>query len=229
MVKKIDCCSCCNDKSCATIKLNHEQLNLLSNNCCRVSYSTGDRIVHSKTFSSHLAYIRSGLVKEHIDISENKNRITRLIRQHHYLGLESVFVDKINNYNYTALEPTEICLIDADIFRSFVRSNGNFSMEILRSLSRTNLYYVHHFIDFSEKQVNGRISALLLYLSQIIYESNHFTLSLSRQELADMIYVSRESVIRAIRTFDAEQIIKIKGKNIQILKPDSLAEIAKHC
>ncbi len=220
-------CLSCEDKSCATSALKEAELNLMGKNCCKVLFKAGEKIIHADTFSSHVPYIRKGLVKESVEFENRKERITRLIKQHHYLGLESVVADKVNNYNYTALEDTEVCLIERNVFRSLVRLNGNFAMEILISISKTNLYYVHHFIDFSEKQVSGKLSEILMYLSEVIYCSRKFTLHLSRKELAAMVYVSRESLIRTLRKFNNEGIIKIKGKNIEIINLALLEKIRK--
>ncbi len=57
-------CSRCDDKSCASQALNHEELALLSQNCCESTFVCNETILKEGSFTSHIIYLRSGLVKE---------------------------------------------------------------------------------------------------------------------------------------------------------------------
>ena len=219
-------CSTCKSKSCATKTLSEKQLMQLSKYCCEIVYKPKESLVLTGTFTGHVVYIKDGIVKEHLSGPMKKDQITKLLGPGTYLGLESVFGDRVNHYSYSALETTRVCLIDKYIFKNLIRQNGKFAYEILVAMSKDSLFNVHHFINLNQKQIYGRLSDTLLYLSKIVFKEDHFKLCLSRKELADMMCTTRESAIRALQRFNSEGIIKLDGKNITILKPESLESIS---
>jgi CRP/FNR family transcriptional regulator len=84
-----------------------------------------------------------------------------------------------------------------------------------------------NFISIAHKQSNGRIADILLFLSHNIYNSKSFTLSLSRQELADFAGCSKELIIHTMQKFNSDGILSISGKNIEILDIERLHSISK--
>jgi CRP/FNR family transcriptional regulator len=72
----------------------------------------------------------------------------------------------------------------------------------------------------------GRVADALIYLSEQIFETNPFNVSLSRQDLADMTSLSKESFIRILKEFKDEGIIKMNGDFMEIIKMDSLKKIS---
>jgi CRP/FNR family transcriptional regulator len=77
------------------------------------------------------------------------------------------------------------------------------------------------------KQISGRFSELLLYLSKVFYESNPFKLTISRKEMADLMSTSPESVSRLISDFKDQRLIEAKGQNIKLLDPKKLESMCK--
>jgi CRP-like cAMP-binding protein len=71
------------------------------------------------------------------------------------------------------------------------------------------------------------VADAILYFSKIIYETNSFDLPFSRQELADLIGVSRESATRVLLKFKAEGIIELEGRSIEVVKMDLLEQISQ--
>ena len=73
----------------------------------------------------------------------------------------------------------------------------------------------------------GRMADGLLYLGNIFYKSSHFMLNLSRQDLADLTGMSKDSAIRILKEFEKDRIIALKGKEIKILNPEQLQSISR--
>ncbi len=59
-------CNVCNLKSKATLRLSDEEIEKLSFNCALVKFKKGDPLIKQGTFSTNVAYLRSGLAKIHI-------------------------------------------------------------------------------------------------------------------------------------------------------------------
>lgn len=220
-------CTDCSEKSCVVSLLNDNQLALLSENSLESSVKKGEVILRAGALVSHIIYLKTGYVKEHFIGPSKKNQILQIVKYHSYLGLHSLFGDKINHYSYTALEDLKICYIDINIFKQFVKENGGFAYELLVYVCKESLYSYFRFINKGEKKVNGRFADALLYLSEKIYGSQKFKIMLTRSELAELVGVSRENTARVLSKFVEEKIIHISGNEIEILKPDILHIISK--
>ena len=221
-------CHDCIDKSCATAVLDGLELDLIFRNRYITSVKKHTNILNEGSPTSHIIYLRSGLVKEFILRPDNQEQILQIILPHSYLGLTSLFGDKVNHYSYSALTDLDLCYINIDTFTNLVKSNGNFAFEILSSVGRDSLNSFHRFIDQSHKKIYGRIADILLYFSKVIFSGNKFQLPLTRQEIADMVGTSRESTGRVLAKFQGEGIIGMHGKNITIHDPVKLEKISKY-
>ncbi len=221
-------CKSCMDRSCASSVLNEEQLELLSQSCTESEVKRGEVILRAGAMTSHIIYLKSGYVKEYVSAPNNKTNIIQIIKHHSYLGLHSLFGDKINHYSYAALVDLKICYIDINVFKEFIVDKGLFAHEILKYVCKESLNNDYHFINQSHKRINGRFADVLLYFSENIFYNNSFNLMLSRQELADLMSISRENTIRVLTKFKEDGIIDIDGKKVDILKKDMLKMISKN-
>jgi CRP-like cAMP-binding protein len=167
-------------------------------------------------------------VKEYILRPDSHEQILQIIQPHSYLGLTSLFGDKINHYSYTALTELRLCYIDIDVFTELVRTNGNFAFEILTSVGRENLNNFHRFIDQSHKKIYGRIADVIIYFSKVIFSNKRFQIPLTRQEIGDMVGTSRESTGRVLAKFTGEGIIEISGRNVVINDMAKLEKISRY-
>jgi CRP-like cAMP-binding protein len=80
----------------------------------------------------------------------------------------------------------------------------------------------------SQKKTFGRVAEVLLYFSKIIFESESYEIPFTRQELADLIGISRESATRVLTKFREEGILKLEGRFIEIINPELLQQISKN-
>lgn len=69
---------------------------------------------------------------------------------------------------------------------------------------------------------------VLLEFSEKIFQSDRFMLPISQSELANLVDTSRESVSRVLSEFDKDGIIKLNGKEIEILNKKSLNLISQN-
>jgi CRP-like cAMP-binding protein len=220
-------CSRCDDKSCASQVLNSEELTLLSQNCCESTFVRNETILKEGTFTSHIIYLRSGLVKEYSKNERGQEQILQIIKGHAYLGLPSLFGDRINQYSYTALTDVKVCFIDVNIYKQMILENGKFSFEILATVSRESLHNYHRLVNKQQKQLGGKIADTLLYFANTIFNSDQFDLPLNRNEISCLIGSSRESVTKQLNDFVADGLIRVDGKKIQLLDIPMLEKISR--
>jgi CRP-like cAMP-binding protein len=101
-------CKFCTIKSKAALTLSEEEIEKLSSNCALVNFRKADPIIKQGTFSTNVAYLRSGLAKVHI-AGPHHEQIVRIVKAPTYLGLPTTFGDKINQYSVTVIEKAEVC------------------------------------------------------------------------------------------------------------------------
>ena len=80
-------CHDCIDRSCATAILDGNELNKIFNNRYISEVRKGTNILNEGSPTSHIIYLRSGLVKEYILRPDNHEQILQIIQPHSYLGL----------------------------------------------------------------------------------------------------------------------------------------------
>jgi len=224
---QVNNCQSCLDKSCATEKLANEELAVITNNRYISEIKRNTNVLNAGYPISHIIYLRSGLVKEYMIKPDDKEQILQIIMPHSYLGLTSLFGDKINHYSYAALTDLKVCYIDIDIFTQLIKKNGDFAFEILSSVGRENLSNFHRFISQSNKKTYGRIADMLIYFSRVVFSSYKFQIPLSRREIADMTGTSRESTGRVLAKFNSEGLITVSGKSIVINNIKKLEKISR--
>ena len=218
-------CKTCSIKSKAASKLSDVEIEKLSFNCALVKFHKGDQLIKQGSFSSNVAYLRSGLAKIHIE-GPYHEQIVRIVKAPSYLGLPTTVGDKINQYSVTVIDAAEVCFIDIETFRYLLKTNPDFSYEIMLELCRNELEVFCRCANRTQKQIRGKIADVLLEFSDKIYNSTIFTLPITQEDLGDLVDSSRESISRVLAEFDKDGIIKIAGKKIEILNKKSLLLIS---
>lgn len=223
---KNECANCdCVMKSMGTLK--NCQLESLEKNHAVVKFKKGDSIIKQGMFSTNVVFLRSGLVKIHIT-GPHDEQIVRLVKAPTYLGLPTTFGNKINQYSVTAILDSEACFIDVNMFKNILKENSDFSAYIIQELSISELESYHRCASRTQKQARGKLAEVLLRLSDLIFESDTFTLPLSQSDIGNLVDTSRESVNRLLSEFINDSIIEMKGRQIKILNKKSLQIISSN-
>jgi CRP-like cAMP-binding protein len=218
-------CKICSIKSKAALTLSDEEIDKLAYNCALVNFKKGDSIIKQGTFSTNVAYLRSGLAKVHI-AGPYHEQIVRLVKAPSYLGLPTTFGDKINQYSVTVIEKAEVCFIDMSVFRFLLSRNPDFSYEIMIELCRNELEVFYRCANRTQKQIRGKIADVILEMSDRIYNSMVFTLPVNQEDLGNLVDSSRESVSRVLNEFENDNIIRLSGKKVEIINRKVLLMIS---
>ncbi len=220
-------CKNCQFNTKVASALNESGFRQLSDNHAVVNFQKGDIIIKQGTFSTNVAFLRTGLVKLHITGPYNE-QIVRLVKAPSYLGLPTTFGDKINQYSVTAVSEVSVCFIDMTIFRTLLKENEQFSYEIILDLCRNELESFRRCANRIQRQTRGNIAGLLLELADDIFASDEFTLPLSQSEIGNLVDSTRETVSRVLTEFDKDGTISLNGKIIRLLNRTSLELICKN-
>lgn len=229
MVNKVPHTSNCIDCNCkASIfkNLSDLELELINSSRFQVVYKAGEIIFKQGTPSPYFVCITSGLAKIYIE-GYGKNLILGLVKSVEYIFGPGIYVDNRHYYSASAVEDCTACLVDVTVFKKMIRENPDFAEEFLRRVSLQSIFNFEQVISLTQKQMPGRIADAIFYLSEKIYCQNPFELTISRQDLADISGMSKESAIRILKEFKEEGLLLLQGNRMEILNPKQLRQISE--
>lgn len=221
--------------SCLVCKKSSDIFNVLSTSeiknidCHRASihYNSGEIIFKQGAPANFFVCVTSGLVKLYIEHYNSRNLIIGLTRPINYIFEPGPFVDSRHHVSAVACEETTACLIDVAAMKEVISGNTNFANEFISKISHQSVMLFDRISSSTQKHVYGKVADTLLYLYPGIYQDNPFELSLSRQDLADMSGMTKESLIRVLKKFKEEKILLLEGNDIEILDRDKLEDISR--
>ncbi|MCK5208278.1 MAG: Crp/Fnr family transcriptional regulator, partial [Cyclobacteriaceae bacterium] len=117
------------------------------------------------------------------------------------------------------------CFINTETFKLIMEKNKEFADEFMQDMSKNMISIFNRIISLTQKQMAGRVADALVYFSDDIFESRKFDLPLSKQEIADFTKMSKDNVVRIMKSFNDENIIIQSNKLVEIIDYDKLLRI----
>lgn len=180
--------------------------------------------------AQHLFALHSGLVKIVKCLENGKDRITAVLFPGEVFGLESLTDD---SYPLTAvaLRDCDICAAPRDEFSSYMRSNPEIAIGMVRFLVGELKRVRTQVTDMSFKDARMKVATLLLSLvttcpADAGNGNITLTLPLSRQEISEVLELSPETISRAFGFFRREQMVTARGRHLVIQNRAALEGVA---
>lgn len=196
--------------------LSDEEIAVFQKNSNIVTYNKREIIFRQNTRTSHIMFVRSGLVKIYKEGRNNKFIVLKIATPGEYLGLMSVFGSEIHQYSAAAIDLVEVDFIDFVTFTQLIKQNGEFAISIINHLSNYAIYIFNRLMSQSHKQLPGRIADVILYFAENIYKNHVFEFPFTRRELAELAGTTKESFIRTLAEFRNDKIIQLDGSKVTI-------------
>ncbi|MCU4155404.1 Crp/Fnr family transcriptional regulator [Carboxylicivirga sp. A043] len=220
-------CDRCHVKFIGFENLSHDELSAFKESHCKVQYQKGETLIKEGTRCNNIICIKRGYAKLYIKGLEDKSIIIKVLKEGDFIVSPGLFTDNLNHFSVSALTEMDTCLISVDAFTNAFRNNVSFAESVLKlNHGITNDLY-SQLINFSHKKMTGRIANTIIYLSEKIYNSRNFYTTLSRQDMADLSSVSKESLIRVLKDFKESGILSVTGNHIEITSPKTLYNISR--
>lgn len=218
-------CTQCVYRSWAFNKLTKEQLSRIDTSRKEVFFAKGEVICNEGDEIEHFLYLQRGLVKLLTTEKNEKEHIISVAKPLDFIGLLSIFSNEKHIYTITAIEDSVVCEVELGLIKQLMLENGEFALDFIEKISKVADDVINTRLSISTKQLRGRIAYILLYFAEHIYSSNEYELPISRKEIAQLIDMSTENVIRILSEFRKDNIISIEGKNITVHDPARLKRI----
>lgn len=206
--------------------LNEEELDLINENRFEVAFNPGETIIKQGTSFTHIVCVTSGLVKIYIEGYSRKNLILSLLRGGEMIGSPGMWTDNRHHYSVVAIEETTTCFVDLPVFLNIVDGNKDLARELLIRSNERDIRHFEKFISLTQKQMHGKVAEILLYLNKNIYPTKPMYITISRQDMADMAALTKESIIRVLKEFKDAGFIAMQGNELKILNEKVLKNIS---
>jgi CRP/FNR family transcriptional regulator, polysaccharide utilization system transcription regulator len=192
------------------------------------SYKKGTYIYHEGNRITGCYLVMNGILKIFKTGIDGKEQIIRFAKPFDIIGFRSVLSGELACTTAKTLEDCTLCYIPHESLFYLVKNNGNFSLELLqlscRELGEANEYIT----DIAQKTVRERLAEILIHLKENfgLDKENILQISLTREELANIVGTATESVIRLLSEFKSDNVLEINGRKIKILNYKALIKIA---
>jgi CRP-like cAMP-binding protein len=221
-------CIQCNKRIDVFKVLRDEDLKLIEGNRFEILYQAGETIFKQGTSFTHIICILEGLVKVYLESGNKKNFIFSILGPGDLVINPGMFTVDMQQFSVVAVEDTVACHIEKKVMEEIILSNNLFAIEMLKRANMRNRAYFRKFLTLTQKQMPGRVAEVILYLYKNVYLRNPYTLTVSRQEMADMAAITKEGTIRVLKDFKDAGLISINGNDLKILNEKALINISEN-
>ena len=175
----------------------------------------------------YLYFLVKGKVKMYKSHEYGKELITALYKEGDFFGYTALLEEGSYSETAEALEDTEVSLIPREDFSSLMYNNTNVMKIFIKLLSGNILEKEEQLVNLAYSSVRKRVAEALILL-QTRYDNTkekNFSISIAREDLANIVGTATESLIRTLSDFKAEKLIEIKGSNITIINSEKLRKL----
>lgn len=207
--------------------LKNEDIELIKGNSQKLIFNKGEALIKQGSKSTHVVFLFKGIIKHTYQQENYKNMILTITSAPSLIGGANMFNDGKNIFSVIAVENCEAFMIDINILKQLLMQNSQLALKLFDIVSEMSKDSIINFINLAHKHVNGKVADILLYLSESVYKSQKFTLSLTRRELSEFAGISEINFITTLKKFEKDGIVTANCKEIEIANKEQLELISK--
>ncbi|PUZ22594.1 transcriptional regulator [Chitinophaga parva] len=161
---------------------------------------------------SNLFYVMKGKVKTYRRNDDGKELITGLFGEGEFLGYVPMLEGSVYRDQAEAMDDTELAIIPRSDFEALALHNPEVMQKLIRILTRNIMDKEEQLLGIAYNSLRKKVADALLTLYKKYNPSNQatFSLDVSRDNLAAVAGVAKESLIRTLGDFRDEQLVTIK-------------------
>lgn len=172
--------------------------------------------------------VAAGKVKIYKVSPEGKEQILHIYGPGNPFGEVPVFSGDNFPANAEVLLKSHLLFFPRTAFVKLIAQNPSLCMNMLAVLSMRLREFTLQIESLSLKEVPGRLAAYLIYLAAEQQNEGAVTLAISKGQLASLLGTIPETLSRIFAKMNAQGLIQVHGKQIDILDPQGLDELAQH-
>ncbi len=223
-------CAVCKIRSYSFCRCLHDdQLKVFSEISDEKEFRDKQTIFLQQGPSRHLYNITKGNIKIYKLLSDGRIQIIGFLYPGDFFGSY-----KKGKYNYSseAIGNVRLCVFRQEVLDEYLEKNMNLSKELLHITSHELTLAQDRMGVLGKMNANERVAKFILNISdqraRIGWQDNPISLPMTRQDIADYLGLTLETVSREITRFKTSKIIKIlTSKQIFINNKQELANLCR--
>jgi CRP/FNR family cyclic AMP-dependent transcriptional regulator len=175
-----------------------------------------------------LVAVISGTVKISTSSAEGRSAILNLIGSGEVFGEVALLDGLERTADATANSDCEIFIIDRREFIPFLRSQPATAMKFIELLCARVRWTSEQVENVMLQDLPGRLASALFRLTDKHHPSpSGRTISVTQQQISEMVGVSRESINKQLRAWESRKWVRLEHGAIVVLDADSLQTLAE--
>lgn len=209
--------------------LDKEELKKISDSKVTKSIKKGEALFEEGERLNGVFCVRSGVSKLSKASENGKDQIVKLATKGEVIGQRSVVTEELTNLSAIALNDMEVCFIPKNHLTDNINDNVAFTKAVLVRMAEDLKFADNVIVNMAQKSVKQRIAETLIYLDTNFGqdENGYITMTLTREDIANVVGTAKEACIRALSNFKAEGLIVTEGKKIKLENRNALNRLAK--
>ena len=192
-----------------------------------LKFNKGGIIFEDGEVPNGVYFLNKGTAKLSKQGVYGKDQILRFIKEGDLIGYRSLLCGEDFQAEAEAMTEVEATFLPADLFLQLLEVAPKFSFVMLQKIA-FELGESSNTVTFlAQKTVRERLAEILLLLEQKLGTDpeGFINISLTREEIANIIGTATESAIRLISEFKQDKLIEVEGRNIKILNHEKLIRL----
>ncbi len=214
--------------------LEPEEIDELQRISLHVHYDEDELIAQEGSYASGVYVVRSGLVSIGKYASKGwEKRVLRFLAVGEMFGVEPVFLERepINAEFAKAIVESSLVFFERSNILAFSKQHPRLFADLCRWLSREVIMLEFKLTREAVESMDRNLALLLMALANKYGEKTSegivLDLPISRQTMAEMLGISIETLMRALKRFRERNLIATSQSQITIIDFESLKERAR--
>ncbi len=224
----ISCDSCISRTHLIFRHLSENEINYVSLHKTTETYKKGYVIYQEGTRMKGFYCVQKGIIKIFKTGLDGKEQIIRFAKPGDFIGYRSAITNETACTTTEVLEACTLCHMPATLLTELIKTNGDFALALIKlackELGEANAYIT----DIAQKTVKERLAETVIRLEEEfgVDSEGILDITLTREELSNLVGTATESIIRLLSEFRNDHLIELKVRKIKILDRPGLKQIA---
>ncbi len=206
-----------------------EELDKIEKIGTRKQYEKNEVILVEEEAGNALFVIVTGKVKVARTSSDDREVILTILTDSDFFGEMAILDGLTRSATVTAIEKSELFLIQRNDFLNLLRSYPDVAIALLQELTKRLRAADMKIKALSLKDAEGKVATVILQLADEIGKIKQGKVEIEKipmqQDLANMAGTSRETISRTFHSFAKKGLIETEGSKLRILDYEKFKEM----
>lgn len=195
----------------------------------RKSYNKNEVILMEEEIGTALFVIIKGKVKVARSSNDGREVILTILSESDFFGEMAILDGQTRSATVTALEDTELFLLQRNDFINLLQTYPEVSITLLQELTKRLRVSDAKIKALSLKDAEGKVATVILQIADDVGKIKQGKVEIEKmplqQDLANMAGTSRETISRTLHSFAKKGLIELDGSKLRIMDYEKFKEL----